>query len=81
MSTNTLNCQELVELVTDYLEGRLSWIDRRRVDGHLADCEHCSRYLAQMRTTIRVTGRLREQDIAPEVRDAMLEAFRNFRRS
>jgi len=79
MSANTLVCQELVELVTDYLEGRLSWIDRSRVDGHLAACEHCSTYLEQMRQTIRVTGRLREDDIAPEVRDELLAAFRDFR--
>ncbi len=81
MSVNTLACQELVELVTDYLEGRLSWIDRSRVDGHLAMCEHCSAYLAQMRQTIRLTGRLREEDIAPEVRAELLEAFRGFHRN
>lgn len=80
MSVNTLACQELVELVTDYLEGRLSWIDRSRVDGHLAGCVNCSAYLAQMRQTIRLTGRLREEDIAPEMREELLAAFRGLQR-
>lgn len=81
MSVNTLACQELVELVTDYLEGRLSWIDRSRVEGHLAGCENCSTYLEQMRQTIRATGRLREDDIATEVREELLVAFRELRRT
>ncbi len=79
MSVNTLVCQELVELVTDYLEGRLSWIDRARVDSHLAGCVNCSTYLAQMRQTIRLTGELHEDDIAPELRKTLLAAFRDLR--
>ena len=75
-----MDCQELVELVTDYLEGRLSWIDRSRVESHLAGCDHCSAYLDQMRKTIRLTGTLREDDIAPEVREELLAAFRGLQR-
>jgi anti-sigma factor RsiW len=78
MAISTLSCQELVELVTDYLEGRLSWSDRRRVEDHLKGCEHCTRYLAQMRATIAATGRLREEDLSSEAKDALLEAFRSW---
>ena len=80
MTVDTLVCQELVELATDYLEGRLSWVDRARVDFHLAGCAHCAAYLAQLRQTIRLTGGLRERDLAPELRAALLAAFRDFDR-
>ena len=73
-----LACKELVELVTDYLEGRLTPEDRRRFDEHLAACDGCTRYVEQFRTTIRLVGRLREQDLEPQVRDALLEAFRDW---
>jgi anti-sigma factor RsiW len=73
-----LACKELVELVTDYLEGRLTPEDRRRFDEHLAACDGCTRYVEQFRTTIRLVGRLREQDLEPHVRDALLDAFRDW---
>jgi anti-sigma factor RsiW len=73
-----LKCRELVELVTDYLEDRLTPEDRRRFDEHLAGCEACTRYLEQFRTTIRLVGRLREEDLEPQVREALLDAFRDW---
>jgi anti-sigma factor RsiW len=73
-----LACKELVELVTDYLEGRLTPEDRRRFEEHLAACDGCTRYVEQFRTTIRLVGRLREQDLEPHVRDALLDAFRDW---
>jgi anti-sigma factor RsiW len=74
-----LSCQELVELVTDYLDGALAPAERARFDAHLADCTGCDRYLAQMRTTIALTrdsGALGEQ---PDVR-GLLAAFRDWKR-
>ncbi len=62
-----LVCQEVVELVTDYLEGTLSRRERRRFDQHLAGCDHCTEYLAQMRETLRLTGRLVPEDLSPEM--------------
>jgi anti-sigma factor RsiW len=74
-----ITCRELVELVTDYLEGALPPRARRRVRRHLRACEGCDRYLDQIRATIRIAGRLREEDVeampAP-VRDRLLAAFR-----
>ena len=52
-----LSCQELVELVTDYLEGAMSPEERERFEEHLDACGNCRRYLAQMRQTIRLVGR------------------------
>jgi len=73
-------CIELVGLVTDYFENRLSESDRRRFDEHLAVCEPCVRYVEQFRVTIELTGRLDEGDLDPELRETMLDAFREFRK-
>jgi anti-sigma factor RsiW len=73
-----LPCQELVELVTDYLEGALSPADRERFDRHIAGCDGCTTYLEQMRTTIRLAGRLRPEDISPDAGAALLRSFRGW---
>jgi anti-sigma factor RsiW len=70
-----LTCKELVELVTDYLEGALSWRDRRRFDRHIAGCPNCTEYVAQFRETIRLTGTLREQDVSKEAAGELLAVF------
>jgi predicted anti-sigma-YlaC factor YlaD len=72
-------CRELVELVTDYLEGALTPGDRRRFEQHLAICPGCRLYVDQMRTTIRAVGTLTEESIAPEGKEALLQAFRTWR--
>jgi predicted anti-sigma-YlaC factor YlaD len=76
-----LTCQELVEIVSDYLEGALPEEDRERFDAHLEDCEGCRRYLDQMRATIRVVGTLSEDDLAPDTKDQLLQLFREWNRS
>ena len=77
--TRDLACQELVELVTAYFEGSLSRTDRRRFRAHIRGCPHCTAYVEQMRQTIEATGRLTEEDIGPEARHDLLEAFRGWR--
>ena len=74
-----LVCRELVELVTDYLEGRLSRRDRKRFEQHIAGCDGCTAHLAQMRRTIAMTGRLTEEQIPAPARDELLAAFRDWR--
>ena len=76
MTHEEMTCEELVELVTDYLEGRLSAFERSRFEEHLLDCPGCSAYLEQLRQTIRLTGALREEHIPPRVQEALLAAFR-----
>ena len=75
-----LSCQQVVELVTDYLEGRLSRRDRRRFERHLKACDGCTNYLEQMRETIRVLGRVEEHHISKRAQQELLEAFRDFKR-
>jgi predicted anti-sigma-YlaC factor YlaD len=76
-----LACQELVEIVSDYLEGALPEADRERFEAHLEICEGCRRYLDQMRTTIRVVGTLTEDDLDPGARDQLLQLFREWNRT
>ena len=73
-------CRELVEVITDYLEDKLSPLDRIRFEEHLAECEACRMYLEQFRQTIRVLGRLPEESLSTEARGALLEAFRGWSR-
>lgn len=77
---NDLTCQELVELVTDYLEGALSAHDQERFEAHLRQCELCAAYLDQIRTTIAITGALTENGIDPQARDHLLRTFRGWNR-
>lgn len=74
-----LVCQQVVELVTDYLEGALSPADQRRFDAHLADCPHCTEYLAQIRETIRLAGRLAPEDLTPDMRTDLTDLYRRWR--
>jgi anti-sigma factor RsiW len=73
-------CRELVELISDYLEDRLSPIDRARFEAHLDECEACRTYLEQFRQTIRVLGRLPEESLSPEAQNALLNAFSGWSR-
>jgi predicted anti-sigma-YlaC factor YlaD len=75
-----LSCQEVVELVTDYLEGALAPADRVRVEEHLHACDGCLAYVDQVRDTVRIVGALREEDLHPRVRAELVGAFRGWRR-
>ncbi len=74
-----LACQQVVELVTDYLDGALSRSQRRRFESHLEGCEHCTEYLAQMRATIRLTGRLQVEDLSPQMQEEFTDIYRRWR--
>jgi len=71
-------CQDLVEVITDYLEGALPDRDRIRFEEHLAVCGKCQEYVAQFKRTIEAVGVVREQDLDPEVRAGLMEAFRGW---
>jgi anti-sigma factor RsiW len=76
--TEAFSCQELVELVTDYLEGALSPADLRRFEEHIATCDGCTEYLRQLRETIRVVGAITREDVSPEAEAALLAVFRSW---
>ena len=79
MSRPPLTCQQLVELVTDYLEDRLPAAERRRFDAHLELCEGCVAYVEQMRALIAELGRLPQVNLPPAVETDLLAAFRDWR--
>ena len=79
--TTDLTCRDLVELVTDYLEGALSPAQRARFEAHLEKCTGCWNYLAQMRQTIKLAGKLSEESLAPQARDDLLGVFRNWKKA
>ncbi len=81
IDAEALSCQELVELVTDYLEGALDVRDLRAFEAHIAGCVDCTAYLEQMRTTIRLTGMLTLDDLDPEAEEVLMQAFRGWQRS
>ena len=80
MSDHTLTCHEVIELLSDYIEGVMSADDRRRVDEHLAQCDGCATYLEQMRETIRLSGMVTEEQVPDAEKTALLDAFRDWRR-
>ena len=76
-----ISCQEVVELVTDYLEGALPPDLQARFEHHLSLCDGCVWYVDQIRMTVETVGRIGEEDVPPETRDGLVAAFREFKRS
>ena len=81
MPPDEMTCQELVEVVTEYLEGTLSTVDKARFEEHLAVCPYCRTYLEQMRQTINALGKLTQESIAPETRAELLQLFRDWKQA
>jgi anti-sigma factor RsiW len=77
--TRDMDCNELVELVTEYLEGRLEPGEIERFDAHLEECDGCATYLEQMRATISALGHLPPESLTPEVEERLLVTFRDWR--
>ena len=78
MSVPHMACQELVELITHYLDGALDERRRERFDEHLAICPPCTEYVEQFRRTIAAAGRLEADQLSPGARDDLLKAFRGW---
>lgn len=80
MKRDYVTCRELVELVTEYLEGAMSAREVALFEAHLSACPGCTAYFEQMRQTIRLAGKLTEDSIAPQARDDLLRVFRNWKK-
>ena len=76
-----VTCQEVVELVSDYLDQALSPEEASLFEQHVNFCDGCDWYLDQMRSTVGTVGRLSEQDVPDETREKLLAAFRGWKRS
>jgi anti-sigma factor RsiW len=75
-----MDCIELVELITDYLEGTLPQHDRERFNAHLSECPYCVIYVDQMRATLRALGEIPVESIGDTAREKLLHAFREWKR-
>jgi anti-sigma factor RsiW len=75
----SMDCNELVELVTAYLDGALDLNARARFDIHLTECDGCDNYLQQFRTTVDTLGKVGGDELDPAFRDRLLAAFRDWR--
>jgi predicted anti-sigma-YlaC factor YlaD len=80
-SIDDLTCQELVEVVTDYLEGALAPHDLARFEQHLKVCPACLDYVEQIRSTIHLANHLRAEQIAPADRARLIALFRSWKNS
>ena len=76
-----LTCVELVEIVTDYVEGAMTDAERARFDSHLSDCDGCTSYVEQMRVTIATVGRIEAEDLSETACAELLAAFRGLPRT
>ena len=76
-----LPCQEMVELVNDYLEGALEAADVVRFEAHLSACDACSAYIEQIRQSVTMTGRISEDSLDPEIREELLKTFRGWKQA
>jgi anti-sigma factor RsiW len=74
-----MTCRELVEVITDYLEGQMDPDERVRFEHHLVMCDECVVYLQQMRRTIQLVGALSEESIDEPARQQLLQAFRTWK--
>ncbi|MEW6582314.1 MAG: zf-HC2 domain-containing protein [Actinomycetota bacterium] len=77
-AARVLTCRELVELVTEYLDGTMAPAERALFDAHVAACPGCRTYLDQFRDTVRTLGHLPQESLSPAARDALLHAFRDW---
>jgi anti-sigma factor RsiW len=75
----TVSCQEIVELVTDYLEGALDPELTAEVEAHLQLCDGCDIYVEQMRATILALGSVPVETLSEPAQSELLEAFRDLR--
>jgi anti-sigma factor RsiW len=76
-----ISCQEVVELVTDYLESALPADEAALFEQHLNFCDGCVVYVDQIRRTVAAVGEIREEDLPTETREKLLTAFRDWKRS
>ncbi|NJN15592.1 MAG: zf-HC2 domain-containing protein [Oscillochloris sp.] len=76
-----LTCQVLVEVVTDYLEGAMSAVERAHFEAHIAECPPCLEYVEQIRRTVKLTGSINAAELSDAERERLVGLFRNWRAS
>jgi len=77
----SLACQQVVELLTDHLEGALPPRLATLLDRHLAACPNCSAFLEQLRVSIALASSIPPADVPDDVVDALTDAFAEYHRT
>ena len=80
-TTQGLACKEVVELITDYLEGALLPEKRAQLEEHVAGCPGCRNYIEQVRLTIVMLHNLAQEPVFPETKEDLLKVFRQWKKS
>jgi len=81
MPGTMLVCRDVTELVTDFVEGRMSFWDRARFQLHIGMCRHCREYVRQMRKTSQLFGETPNEPLSPDVEAEMLRRFKDWKSS
>jgi anti-sigma factor RsiW len=76
-----LTCKEITELVTDYAEGNLSFMDRLRFRMHIGMCRNCRRYVRQVKATAAALGKLPPPELPPDLEQELLQRFESWKRT
>lgn len=79
MDEAMLRCQDIVELLDDYLDGALAPRVAAALEAHLEGCRDCTAFLRTYRGTVRATRRLKEADLPAELRDRLIGFLRQRR--
>ena len=80
-SADHITCQEVVELVNDYLERALPPAETTLFEQHLNFCDGCDLYVEQLKRSVETVGAVREEDVPAEAKERLLGAFRDWKRS
>ena len=74
-----LVCRDAVELASDYLEGALSWRQRRRYERHITGCPHCRAHLEQIRAMVAALGAAPPESLSEDAQHDLMDVFRRYR--
>ena len=80
-SENELSCQQVVELVTDYLENSLLPGMHKRLEEHVAECPGCENYIEQMQLTIDMLHQIARESVFPATKQGLLQLFHDWKKS
>jgi anti-sigma factor RsiW len=78
MTRIAASCRDIVEIVTEYLDGGLVRAERLAFEQHVMLCPPCRAHLTQMRRTVQAAGGLRDTEVPEGLRADLLAAFRDF---
>ena len=72
-----ISCKDITELITDYLEGTMSFVDRLSFTMHIAMCPPCKRYVEQMKLTVATTGEIPSEPLPEHVESELMTIFQD----